>query len=64
MLTPTELFGDNIVSDLPLKHCIYLTNHNKDVLEHKPISVTVYAYHNVNLLFSELYLGMKIFNYV
>ena len=63
MLTPTELFGEKITTDVPVKHCIYLTNHNKDIIEHESMLVSEFARLNANMLFSELYLGMEIFNH-
>mgnify|MGYP003301529907 CR=1 FL=1 len=48
---------------MPVKHCIYLTNHNKDVIEHEVMSVSEFARLNANMLFSELYLGMEVFNH-
>ena len=64
MLTPEELFGNKITTDVPVKHLIYLTNHGKDTIESEKLSVTEFARLNANMLFSELYLGLEIFNHV
>ena len=63
MLTPEELFGEQITTDKPVKHLFYLTNHGKDTIEHEPLAVEEFARLNANMLFSELYLGMEIFNH-
>lgn len=62
-LSPTELFGDNVVTDKHVRHVIYMTNHNKKVIEHEDMSVAEFARLNANMLFSELYLGMEVFNH-
>lgn len=64
MLTPEELFGNKITTDVPVKHLIYLTNHGKDTIEAETMSISEFARLNSNMLFSELYLGMEIFNHV
>lgn len=64
MLTPEELFGNKITTDVPVKHLIYLTNHGKDTIESEKLSVAEFARLNANMLFSELYLGLEIFNHV
>ena len=64
MLTPEELFGEKITTDVPVKHLIYLTNHGKDTIETETLSVSEFARLNANMLFSELYLGLEIFNHV
>lgn len=63
MLTPEELFGEKITTDKKVRHLFYLTNHGKDSIEHEPLSVSEFARLNANMLFSELYLGMEIFNH-
>ena len=64
MLTPKELFGNKITTDVPVRHLIYLTNHGKDTIESEKLSVAEFARLNANMLFSELYLGMEILNHV
>jgi hypothetical protein len=62
LAAPAELFGDRIVTDKPVKKIFYLTNHGKETFEHEPFTVEEFARLNANMLFSELYLGMEIFN--
>ena len=49
--------------DTPVKKVFYLTNHGKDTFEHEPMPISEFARLNANMLFSELYLGMEIFNH-
>lgn len=59
---PSELFGDRITTDKPVKKIFYLTNHGKNTFEHEEFTVEEFARLNANMLFSELFLGMEIFN--
>lgn len=63
LLTPEELFGDCITTNVPVRHVFYFTNHGKDTIEHENLSIKEFARLNANMLFSELYLGMEIFNH-
>ena len=63
MLTPEELFGDRITSNKKIRHVFYLTNHEKNTIEHESLSIEEFARLNANMLFSELYLGMEIINH-
>ena len=62
LATPKELFGERITTDKPVRQIIYLTNHGKDTFESEKMTVEEFARLNSNMLFSELYLGMEIFN--
>lgn len=62
LASPSEIFGDRIITDKPVKKIFYLTNHDKTVFEHGDFTVEEFARLNANMLFSELYLGMEIFN--
>lgn len=62
LAAPSELFGDHITTDKPVKKIFYLTNHGKNTFEHEDFTVEEFARLNANMLFSELYLGMEIFN--
>lgn len=62
MASPAELFGKRIRTDVPVKRIIYLTNHGEDTYVNEQMSVSEFARLNSNMLFSELYLGMEIFN--
>lgn len=62
MASPSELFGKRITTNVPVKRIIYLTNHGKDTYVNEQLSVSEFARLNANMLFSELYLGMEIFN--
>lgn len=63
LASPQELFGDRITTNKPVKKVFYLTNHGKDTFEHEPMPIAEFARLNANMLFSELYLGMEIFNH-
>ncbi|MCM1139299.1 MAG: hypothetical protein NC453_12085 [Muribaculum sp.] len=63
MGTPTQIFGNNITTNVPIKRVIYLTNHNKDTFEHVNMPTDEFADLNANMLFSELFLGMEIVNH-
>lgn len=62
LAAPSELFGEHITTDKPVKKIFYLTNHGKNTFEHEDFTVEEFARLNANMLFSELYLGMEIFN--
>lgn len=63
LLSPKELFGNRITTDCPVRHAFYLTNHGESFISHEEMSVEEFARLNANMLFSELYLGMEIFNH-
>ena len=63
MASPQELFGNRIATNIPVHKVFYLTNHGKNTFEHESMSIDEFARLNANMLFSELYLGMEIFNH-
>ena len=63
MAAPSELFGEHITSNKPIKRVLYLTNHSQSTFIHQDMSIAEFAELNANMLFSELYLGMEIRNH-
>jgi len=63
MASPSQIYGDNVTTDVAIRRAIYLTNHGKGTFCHEPMASAVFADLNANMLFSELYLGVEIVNH-